>query len=142
MNMPRQKAQSRRMKGKAAGHPWTAGFTLVEVLATLVLMGILLPVAMGGLVVALNAASSARNTADAARLAQIRLNEIALSGQWSSLGDSGDFGPQWPQFRWTCHSIARDWGLVEVTLTVAWTQRNLPRSLTLSTLVLDQQVRQ
>ena len=54
------------------------GFTLVEVLATLVLMGIVIPVAMHGVSIAMSAASNARKTAEAATLAETKLNELLV----------------------------------------------------------------
>ena len=61
-----------------------AGFTLVEVLATLVLLGIVVPVAMRGVSVALAAAQTAKRTAEATSLAQSKLNEMIADGSWQT----------------------------------------------------------
>ena len=113
----------------------SAGFTLVEVLATLVLLGIVVPVAMRGVSMALAAASTARRTAEAASLAQAKLNELIIDGTWQTSGTTGDFSPDHPEYRWTCANAARDYGTYEVALTVTWTQRGRERSLSLTTLV-------
>ncbi|HEV2296164.1 MAG TPA: type II secretion system protein [Tepidisphaeraceae bacterium] len=110
------------------------GFTLVEVLATLVLLGIIVPVAMRGVSIGLAAASTARRTAEAASLAQAKLNELVLDGTWQTSGTTGDF-PDHPEYRWTCANVSRDYGTYEVALTVTWTQRGHERMLSLSTLV-------
>ncbi len=111
-----------------------AGFTLVEVLATLVLIGIVVPVAMRGVSVALAAASTARRTAEAASLAEMKLNELIVDGTWQTSGTTGDF-PDYPDYRWTCDNVSRDYGTNEVALHVTWTQRGQERSLSVSTLV-------
>ena len=54
------------------------GFTLVEVLATLVLLGIILPIAMRGVSMAMAAASNARRTAEATSLAEAKLNMLLV----------------------------------------------------------------
>jgi prepilin-type N-terminal cleavage/methylation domain-containing protein len=110
------------------------GFTLVEVLATLVLMGIVLPVAMRGISIALAAADTARHTSEATSLAEEKLNELVTSGTWSS-GGSGDFGTAWPGYSWTAQTADQPYNLTQLTLTVAWNQRGGPRSLSLTTFV-------
>ena len=116
------------------------GFTLVEVLATLVLIGVVLPVAMNGVALALSAASNARHTTEAAQLAQNKLNELVLTGDWSLSGTSGDFAPDWPAYRWTVESgttNSNDYGLTEVRVWVFWTDRGRERALSVATLVPD-----
>lgn len=110
------------------------GFTLVEVLATLVLLGIVVPVAMRGVSVGLAAASTARHTAEAASLAEAKLNELIIDGAWQTSGTSGEF-PDHPAYRWTCDNVSRDYGTNEVAVTVTWMQRGQERRLTLTTLV-------
>ena len=112
------------------------GFTLIEVLATLVLLGIVVPVAMRGVSLALAAASTARRTAEAASLAAGKLNELIVDGSWQTSGNTGDFAAEnHPEYTWTCENASRDYGTYEVVLTVAWTQRGQERNLRLSTLV-------
>ena len=52
------------------------GITLMEVLATLLFLGIVLPATMGALSTCLQAASTARHRQEAALLAQVQLNEM------------------------------------------------------------------
>ncbi len=114
-----------------------SGFTLVEVLATLVLLGVVLPVAMRGVSLAISSADVARHTAEAASLAEAKLNELVITGDWSVSGASGDFGADWPDYRWTSQSAGRDYGLTEVMLSVVWTDKGRERNVTVSTLVYD-----
>ena len=111
-----------------------AGFTLIEVLATLLLLGIVVPVAMRGVSLALAAASTARRTAEAATLAESKLNELIADGTWQTGGTTGDF-PDHPDYTWTCENVSRDYGTSELSLRVKWVQRGVERTLDVSTLV-------
>jgi type II secretory pathway pseudopilin PulG len=105
------------------------------VLATLVLLGIVVPVAMRGVSVALAAAQTAKRTAEATSLAQSKLNEMIADGSWQTSGTSGDFSPEHPEFHWTIENASANYGTNEVAVRVTWTQRGQERNLTLSTLV-------
>lgn len=114
-----------------------AAFTLPEVLATLVLIGIVVPVAMSGISLALAAAGHARNTAQAASLGEAKLMELVATGQWAMSGSAGDFGTDWPQYRWTSQITNRDFNVSEIILVVTWTERGTEQSAVVSTLVYD-----
>ena len=114
------------------------GFTLIEVLATMVLMAIVLPVTMQALSVSLAAASSARHTTEASGLAQAKLNELISTGQMNATSN-GDFGTDHPGYRWEIGSAARDYNLTEVTIRVLWLERGQEKQLTVSTLVQPDQ---
>jgi len=113
------------------------GFTLVEVLATLVLLGIVVPVCMRGLSIALFSAETAKHMSQAASLGEAKLNEMVSTGDWSVSGASGDFGTDWPEYTWTCQTVARDFDVTEIILTVSWQQRGQQRSMNVSTMVSD-----
>lgn len=112
-----------------------AGFTLVEVLATLVLIGIVLPVAMKGISLAASAGGMARRSIEASALAETKLNELVATGQWNAVTQSGDFGEDWPGYRWIAQANERDASLMEMSVQVLWTSRNSERSVSVSTLV-------
>src|SRR4051794_38691008 len=99
------------------------GVTLVEILATLLLLGIVMPVAMRGGSIALAAADSARHTADAAMLAETKLNDLLAQGVSSASGLTGDFSPDHPEYQWSYQSAPRDYGITEVQLRVTWLER-------------------
>jgi prepilin-type N-terminal cleavage/methylation domain-containing protein len=115
------------------------GFTLVEVLATMTLMGIALPVLMNGISVASHCADVARHRSEAAALAESQLTEIVATGNWQpGASASGDFSPDWPEYRW--QSTVSDWtqnGLEQIDLHVTWKGRDGDRDIVLSTLVYN-----
>lgn len=111
------------------------GVSLVEVLATLVLVAVVLPAAMHGISVSLRAAAWARRAQEASMLAEAKLNEAIALGAAAPLGTAGDFAPEWPEYRWQARTSAYDAGLQEVTIAVTWLDRGVERSVSLSTLV-------
>lgn len=115
--------------------PRHRGVTLMEVLATLVLVAIVLPVAMQGVTTSLRATSHARHQAEAARLAENKLNEFLVLRDPYGLTGNGDFGPAWPEYRWESRSVVREYNVYEVTVAVSWTERGEPRQVELTTLV-------
>src|SRR5688572_780238 len=99
------------------------GFTLVEVLAAMVLMGIVLPVAMRGVSLAVAAAGHARHLSEASSLAETKLNELLLVDIASAAGASGDFAPEHPEYQWKCDTQLRDYNMSEFILTVTWLEQ-------------------
>ena len=82
-------------------HQTRTGFTLIEVLATIALLAIVLPVAMQGISVATGVASTARHRSEAGALAESKMTELIVTQQWSTGGGlNGDFGQDWPEYRW------------------------------------------
>ena len=113
------------------------GFTLIEVLATLLLVGIVLPVTMRGMSLALAAASSARHTAEATSLAETKLSELTTDTLSATTDASGDFGTDYPGYTWASQRASRDYGLTEVVLRVSWIERGRTKSLIVSTLMYE-----
>jgi type II secretion system protein I len=113
-----------------------AGFTLAEVLAALLFMAIVVPVAMEGMRIASRAGSVAERKSVAVRLADSKLNELIVTGQWSVSGQEGDFGDRWPGYRW---KVQIDPWTVDamqvVTIEVAYPSQNQELSVRLSTLM-------
>jgi general secretion pathway protein I len=115
------------------------GFTLVEVLATLMLLALVLPALMQGLTLASSLADQTRHRTDAAGLAESKLNEIISDNTWQQGNLSGDFGTDWPQYRWeeTTNAWTQDTtglGLQEIDVTVLWTSLGREHSVTVSSL--------
>jgi prepilin-type N-terminal cleavage/methylation domain-containing protein len=65
-------------------------FTLIEVLATLLLMAIVLPAVMQGVSIALASASNARQRTEAAQVAQSQLALLLATTQWNGGILAGD----------------------------------------------------
>jgi len=111
-------------------------FTLVEVLAALTLAAVILPVAMRGISLATAAASDARRQMEAASLAESKLTELRVSGDWQGSELSGDFGTDWPDYRWIADVAEwEDTTVQQLSVSVSWTARSTTRSVTLTTLV-------
>jgi prepilin-type N-terminal cleavage/methylation domain-containing protein len=123
-------------------------FTLIEVLATLMLMAIVLPVAMKAVTISTAIASDARRRNEAAGLAESKLNELIATSQWNGGVLAGDFSADgWPEYSWSAEvnnwyspevtTLGTDPGnsLSEIDLHVTWRARNRDFSVTLSTLV-------
>lgn len=113
------------------------GFTLAEVLAALVLMGIVLPIALKGVSLALAASDDARRKIEATALAENKLAEFTAANATgvSAGGMSGDFGTDWPAYQWEASNVMRDVELNEITIRVVWTARGRQRNVAVSTLV-------
>ena len=78
-----------------------AGFTLVEVLASLLFLAIAVPAIVGALGVASRASEIAERSSIAGNLAENKLNEMLLGNAWQSAAQpAGDFGADFPYYRW------------------------------------------
>jgi prepilin-type N-terminal cleavage/methylation domain-containing protein len=116
------------------------GFTLVEVLAALLFMAIVVPVAMEGLHIASRAGAVAQRKGEAARIAQSVLNESLVTTNWSQSLQSGTIIEGQRQFRWTLRSDS--WTedpaqnvMRQLSVEVKFTAQNSEFSVKLSTLV-------
>ena len=114
-----------------------AGFTLVELLATFVLIAIIIPVAMRGISLSTRIASHSKKQIEAISLAETKLTEFLITEDWQNGDQSGDFGKDWPEYRWNL--VIEDWEEEETTqqlvLSVEWSESGLGRSVTLTTIV-------
>lgn len=112
------------------------GFTLVEVLASFALVAAILPAAMGAVVLAMRLEESARRGCEAVLLAQSKLAELTATNEWQDTKSSGDFGDEWPDYKWEKEVTPWDVdGVSQMTLTVRWTSRGQERSVAVTTLV-------
>ena len=78
-----------------------AGFTLAEVLAALVFMAIVIPVALGGLSVASRAGEVAARKSEAALVAERILAENIVTTNWDKTVQNGIVRQGYRDFRWT-----------------------------------------
>jgi general secretion pathway protein I len=133
--MPRSRAMSpapvtRPRRGRA--------FTLVEVMAALMVMAIVLPAVMEGVSLAAGLAGTARQRREATALAQRKLGDLTVQGSLNVGVDSGDFGSDSPAYRW--ESTINDWeepDMLQVQVAVLWESRGMTRQVVLSTLVYN-----
>jgi type II secretory pathway pseudopilin PulG len=118
-------------------------FTLIETLVAIGILAAVLPVILAGVSLANRAGLLARQRTLAASLGEAKLNEIIATGLWNSGALSGDFGDDAPGFTWSAtvtpynDTDLTTQNLEEIDLTVTWTSRNSPRTVTLSTLVYN-----
>src|SRR5947209_1287554 len=77
-----------------------AAFTFAEVLAALVFMAIVIPVAMQGIQIANRAGVVAQRKGIAVQLANSQLQELFTNNNWQNSGSSGNFGADWRDYRW------------------------------------------
>ena len=115
------------------------GLTLVEVLATIVMMAIVLPAAMQGITICTATAAVARQRSEAAALAEAKISELIATGDWQFGALSGEFGEAWPEYRWdgSAAAWASDPTMTELSVRVYWTSRREERDVVLTTLIQD-----
>ena len=121
-------------------HSQPGGFTLVEVLAAMLLIGIVMPIVMQGISASTRAGSVARRRTDAATLAASKLAELTVTNQWDGGTLSGDFGTDFPGFTWaaTVTAWAGDTsgiGLQQLDVKVSWPDAGRQSSVTVTGLV-------
>jgi Tfp pilus assembly protein PilV len=120
-----------------------AGFTLAEVLAALLFMAIVIPVASQGLRVASMAGVVGQRKMVASRIGNKVLNELKVTGQLQSTGQKGTVQDHGVNYAWTVKSEA--WKadpqsqLLEATVTVSFLAQGHNYEVHLSTLVAPQQ---
>jgi prepilin-type N-terminal cleavage/methylation domain-containing protein len=113
-----------------------AGFTLIEVLASLLLIALIVPVALNGVSLAVALSASAKQQREATTLAASKLAELTATGTWQQGNASGDFAPDWPAYHWDL--VVSGWqdpSVSSLQVRVIWTARAAEHSVTLTTLV-------
>ena len=123
------------MRGAANHSLHTHAFTLVEVLACLTFLGILIPVVVGALLTANRAGAISERSGLAAQLGENRLGELMLNNEWSSAAQRGDFGADYPGYRW--EMTKTDWGngaMTQLTLDVIFQVQGVEHRVQLATL--------
>ena len=120
--------------------PSPKAFTLVEVLATVLLISIVIPVAMRGISLSTRLAGHSKRQIQAVYLAKSKLAELIASENWKNASKSGNFGTDWLDYEWQLET--KEWqidSVVQLDLRVSWDKvtRLEKRSVALSTLVYD-----
>jgi len=114
------------------------GFTLAELLAAMLFLAILVPAVVEGLSLGNRAAVAAERRSIALQLAERQLGSMLVDNAWSSANARGDFGTDWPGYRWELKrgSWAKD-DMTELTLAVLFDVQGWEYSVQLTTLVDD-----
>jgi type II secretory pathway pseudopilin PulG len=114
------------------------GFTFIEVLAALLFLAIVIPAIVTGLTVSNRAAVIAERGSTAIQLAENKLSEIMATDDWQSSESSGDFGEDWPGFRWELkHGTWPEDAMTELTISVFFQVQGEERHVDLSTLASE-----
>jgi prepilin-type N-terminal cleavage/methylation domain-containing protein len=115
------------------------GFTLVEMLATILIISLVLPTAMRGIAMVTRIASQSKRKIVASAFAETKISELIASGEWEHGGLSrGNFGNEYPDYVWDVD--VKNWDeapMSELRVSVYWDrgQYNEDRCVTLTTLV-------
>ena len=94
-------AKRRDLPAGAGPFCTTAGFTLAEVMAAMVFMAILIPVALEGLSIASRAGEVAVRKSEAALVAERLLNENVVTTNWNRSSQNGTLRQGMRDFRWS-----------------------------------------
>jgi len=113
-----------------------AGFTLAEVLAAMLFMAIVIPVAVAGLRIASLAGVVGARKAVACRIAERVLNEAVVTGQVQKSYQSGTVREGILDYRWTLNIEPSSLDTLRVaTVTVIFPAQGKDYDINLSTLV-------
>jgi len=119
-----------------AGKHLSSGFTLAEVLAALVFMAIVIPVAIEGVRLASLAGQVAERKSAAVRISELVLNQIILNRQWQQPTQMGTIREGQHDYRWTMRLEAwPESSLRLVTVRVGYTVQGQEYEVSLSSLV-------
>ena len=114
------------------------GFTFIEVLAALLFLAIVVPAIVTGLTVSNRAAVIAERGSNAVQLAENKLSEIMATDDWQSSESSGDFGEDWPGYRWELkQGTWPEDSMTELTISVFFQVQGEERHVDLSTLASE-----
>ena len=113
-----------------------SGFTLIEVLASLLLMAIIIPVAMEGMSIASRAGVLGQRKAAAMRVAERVLNELIVEGETQSSTSSGNAIDGDTTYPWTFR--AESWpedSMTQLTVTVTFSVQGSQYEISATTLL-------
>ena len=121
--------------GARTGRGRVGAFTLVEVLAALLFMAIVIPVAVEGIQIASRAGMVAHRKAVAARVAERVLNELLITGQWQSSLPNGRAREGKEEYDWSSTIEPWESGLLQqLTVRVTYFVQGREYNVDLATL--------
>ena len=127
-----------RVDSRRAARPnlRVSGFTFAEVLAAMVFIAVVIPVAMRGLATANRVGVVAERGGLATQLAEQKLNELVVTDEWRNSQKQGDFGEEYPGYRWILEDSAWEADTMKVvSVEVFFPAQGREYSVVLSTLV-------
>lgn len=117
-------------------HNRPRGFTFMELLATVVLIAIIMPVAMRSIGLCTRLAGQSRRQMEAVSLAKAKLTELTVGGDWRHGNQQGRFNSDWLGYEWA--ATVTNWtdaSVRQIEMTVFWRSMGRQRSVTLTTLI-------
>lgn len=113
------------------------GFTLIEVLAALLLMAIVIPVAMQATGIASRAGMMGQRKAAAMRIADRMLNELVVTGEAKqSTSSSGTVAEGDASYSWTLQSTSwTEDAMTQLTVSVSFSVQGATHTVSASTLI-------
>ncbi|MBU6401227.1 MAG: hypothetical protein KGS61_12995 [Verrucomicrobia bacterium] len=138
---PRTNSSRLRLGGRGRpGLAASSAFTLAEVLAALLFMAIVVPVALEAMHIASRAGGVAQRKSEAAQMAVRLLNDAIVTTNWNQGVQGGTEAAGLRQFRWTLRNDP--WTqdpyqtmMRQLTIEVAFTTQGRDYSIRMSTLV-------
>ena len=127
------------IKKCSASRNAASAFTLAEVLAALLFMAIVIPVAMQGLRVSSRAGELADRKREAARVAERVLNESIVTTNWNKSASSGVVQEGDREYRWSLRNESWTQSAMQLlSVEVAFPVQGEDHTVQLSTLVNTQ----
>lgn len=117
-----------------------AGFTFAEILAAMLFLALVIPTALQAIRISSDAGTMAARRSVATRLGDALLTELAITEQWRSGAQSGQFDPPYQDYRWEVRSEAwSEQGMLQLSMAVTFQVREVDARVVLSTLVSETQ---
>jgi Tfp pilus assembly protein PilV len=111
-------------------------FTFMEVLASLLFMAIVIPAVVTALTISNRAAIAAERTSVAVQLGENKLSEMVIEDALAGAESRGEFGPEWPGFRWEVTQGSWEVGsMTELAMDVFFPVQGREQRIRLTTLV-------
>ena len=117
-----------------------AGFTFAEILAAMLFLGLVIPVALQAVRIASDAGTMASRRTTATRLGDALLTELAITDEWRSGTQAGQFDQPYQDYRWEIRS--ENWtelGMSQLSMVVTFKVRGVDARVVLTTLVPETQ---
>jgi general secretion pathway protein I len=112
------------------------GFTLMEVLAAIMILAIVVPSLMKAYTICGSIAALSRQRAEALSIAQSSLDEIVATQEWMSTTPSGEEKPGPTTYSWeTSLTSWEETNTQMLTITVHWLSTGQPQEIKLETIV-------
>ena len=121
-------------------HRTTAGFSLVEMIAALVIFSVGVLALMEVFTTCLQSTSASLGYTQAVHLAQQAMEERIAEGDFFATTDTGDFAPAFSAYSWRREMEETDQdGLYKLHVAVTWKERGREKQFTLTMFVAERQ---